>query len=62
MSIDVIIPLYRAGKELFDLLDQLNSQTVPINKIILMNTEKRYFEELIQGMDFTKKYGNVYTI
>lgn len=59
MSIDVIIPLYRAGKELFDLLDQLNSQTVPINKIILMNTEKRYFEELIRGMDFTKKYGNV---
>ena len=38
MEIDVIIPLYRPGKELFTLLDRLQSQTVPIGKIILMNT------------------------
>lgn len=59
MSIDVIIPLYRPGDELFELLNQLNSQTQPVNKIILMNTEKNYFDELTQGMDFAKIYGNV---
>lgn len=29
MEIDVIIPLYKPGKELFTLLDKLGSQSVP---------------------------------
>lgn len=38
MKIDIIIPVYRPGKELFALLDRLEGQSVPIHKIILMNT------------------------
>lgn len=61
MKIDVIIPVYRPGRELFGLLDRLSGQTMPVHKIILMNTEKKYFEELMAqtGTDFTKTYGNV---
>lgn len=58
-KIDVIIPLYKPDKTLFKLLDSLNHQTRPVQKIILMNTGKVYFEELIQGMDFSDKYPNV---
>lgn len=60
MKIDVIIPLYRPGRELFSLLDRLSGQTMPVHKIILMNTEKKYFEELMAqtGTDFAKEYGN----
>ena len=34
MEIDVIIPLYKPGKELFTLLDKLGSQSVPVLQVI----------------------------
>ena len=54
MEIDVIIPLYKPGKELFTLLDKLGSQSVPVHQVILLNTEEKYFEQLIYGSDFWK--------
>lgn len=59
MEIDVIIPLYKPGKELFMLLDRLACQTVAVRRIILMNTEQKYFDELTYGTDFAHKYKNV---
>lgn len=59
MKIDVIIPLYKPGKELFTLLDMLKKQTLPIQNIILMNTEEKYFEQLTYGTDFSCLYRNV---
>lgn len=59
MEIDVIIPLYKPGKELFTLLDKLNTQTLSIHKIILLNTEEKYFTQLVYGTDFVKRYKNV---
>lgn len=59
MKIDVIIPLYKPGKELFDLLDLLNRQTLPIQNIILMNTEEKYFKQLMFGKNMQDSYGNV---
>lgn len=59
MKIDVIIPLYKPGKELFALLDALNSQTVPVQSIILMNTEEKYFKQLMFGRNMPDSYGNV---
>lgn len=59
MDIDVIIPLYKPGKELFTLLDRLQGQSVPIRNIILMNTEEKYFSQLIYGTRFLETYKNV---
>ena len=59
MKIDIIIPLYKPGKELFSLLDRLNQQTVSVQKIILMNTEQKYFEQLVYGTKSLDKYKNV---
>ena len=60
MDIDVIIPVYRPGKELFSLLDKLESQSLPIHEIILMNTEEKFLCELVGDYaDFRKKYPNV---
>lgn len=61
LKIDVIIPVYRPDEELFSLLDRLKEQTFSIHKIILMNTERRYFEELLRktGRDLAGDYGNV---
>ena len=59
MKIDVIIPVYKPGRELFELLDRLEKQTMPVQKIILMNTEAKYFEQLVYGTDFTRAHSNV---
>lgn len=65
MDIDIIIPIYRPGRELFVLLDKLETQSLPVRRIFLMNTEKAYFDELLNGTDgmgesgFARKYPNV---
>lgn len=58
-TIDVIIPTYRPGKELLELVRMLSEQTRPVNRIIIMNTEEKYFERLIYGSPFYKRYRNV---
>lgn len=57
--IDVIIPVYRPTKRLFLLLDRLQAQTLPPDRIILINTEQSYFDNLILGTDFWQRYRNV---
>lgn len=58
-TIDMIIPLYKPGRELFALLDRIEEQSLPVRRIILMNTEKSYFDGLTADMDFAEKYPNV---
>lgn len=59
MKIDVIIPLYKPGKELFVLLDSLHKQTLPPNQIILMNTEEKYYEALLRDSKQVINYPDV---
>ena len=59
MEIDIVIPLYKPDRQLFALLDRLEQQTLPIKNIILMNTEEKYFTQLIYGTEFAHKYKNV---
>jgi len=58
-TVDIIIPTYRPGKELFVLLDRLTKQNYPVRTIYLINTEQIYFETLVSGMNFTNVYPNV---
>ena len=43
MEIDVIIPLYKPGKELFTLLDKLGSQSVPVHQVISSEYGRKIF-------------------
>lgn len=47
MKIDVVIPVYRPGKRFEELLKRLEKQTIPVNRIIIMNTEKPYWDSWI---------------
>ena len=55
LKTDVIIPTYRPGEEFEKLLERLSAQKYPINKILVMNTEKKFWkpshlsEMLVQG-------------
>lgn len=55
-KVDVIIPTYRPGEELFELLNKLMNQTYPVRRIYLINTEQIYFETLVSDMDFANVY------
>ncbi len=59
-TIDIIIPVYKPEKSFFTLIERLENQTVPVNRILLLNTEQKYFERLIYGTSFLEKYRNVY--
>ena len=45
LKTDVIIPAYRPGEEFEKLLERLSAQKYPINKILVMNTEKKFWKE-----------------
>ncbi len=58
-KVDVIIPVYKPGAELSMLIDELEKQAFAPNKIIIINTEKRYFVENKNVVDTVAKYENV---
>lgn len=58
-SVDVILPTYKPTREFFDLIELLETQTYPINKIIIMNTEEKYFERLFHGARFLERFRNI---
>lgn len=59
IEIDVVIPVYKPDHRFLLLIDKLERQTVPIRKLIIMNTEQKYFDRLIYGSSFMEKYKNI---
>lgn len=43
VKVDVIIPTYRPGKEFETVLERLNKQEYPVEKILIMNTEEEFW-------------------
>jgi len=60
-KVDVIIPTYKPDKSLFELIDNLEKQSVRPEHIIIMNTEKKYWDDLTDktGEDPVSKYDNI---
>lgn len=58
-TVDVIIPVYRPGQELLSLLEQLQSQTLQPDRIILYNTEEKLFLDFAQKQNLTERFPNV---
>ncbi|MDE6389717.1 MAG: glycosyltransferase family 2 protein [Lachnospiraceae bacterium] len=58
-KVDIIIPAYKPGHKFLTLMKRLESQSVPVNQIIVMNTEQKYFDRLIYGTSFQKDYHNI---
>lgn len=49
--IDVIIPTYKPDRSLIELIGRLKKQTIKPDHIIIVNTEKSYFDECFSGSD-----------
>ncbi len=59
MKVDVIIPVYRPDQTFFRLIERLETQTMPVRRIIVMNTEEKYFTQLIYGTKFLEQHQQV---
>ncbi len=59
IKVDVIIPVYRPSQGFLQLLEMLDKQTLKAEKIILINTEQKYFDELTEGMNLLNQYHNL---
>ena len=51
MSIDVIIPTYKPDRGFIELIGRLKRQSIPPDKIIVVNTCKEYWEEFLDKED-----------
>lgn len=58
-SVDVIVLTFKPQKQVFRLIEALEKQTCPIQKLIIMNTEEKYFNALFYGTGFLEKYKNI---
>lgn len=59
MKVDIIIPVYKPDNSFLQLIEMLENQTVAVNRIVIMNTEEKYFEQLFYGNKFLKQYHNI---
>ena len=59
MKVDVIIPVYKPDRTFFGLIEMLETQTLPVRRIIIMNTEEKYFQQLIYGTKFLEQHRQV---
>lgn len=57
--VDLVIPVYKPKQEFLELLSMIKKQTIPVHKIIIMNTEKKYWEEFVAEYEEVTKYDNL---
>ena len=50
MMVDVIVPAYKPGEKFKQLLTMLAAQSYPIHKVIVVNTEKAYWDKEFEQM------------
>ncbi|MDE6714696.1 MAG: glycosyltransferase family 2 protein, partial [Lachnospiraceae bacterium] len=58
-TVDVIIPTYKPTGKLKKIISMLERQTYPVDHIILINTEEKYFNTFFYGSTFLEQYHNL---
>lgn len=57
--VDLVIPVYKPQQEFLKLLAMIKRQTSPVHKIIIMNTEKKYWDEFVGKNKDVEQYDNL---
>ena len=58
-TVDIIILTYKPQKRLAQVIELLENQSYPVNKIIIMNTEEKYWNTFLHGEKILKVWDNV---
>ena len=56
VKIDVIIPTFHPKARFLALMEQLEKQVLAVNRIVIVNTEKKAFEALMDCDTFLKEH------
>ena len=56
MTVDLIIPTYKPDKTFLDAVDAMASQTVSLDKILVVNTEQKFFDRLVYSAKFLDEH------
>ena len=56
MTADLIIPAYKPDKTFLEAVDAMASQTLSFEKIIVVNTEQKYFDRLVYSAKFLDEH------
>ncbi len=59
MKIDLAIVTYKPSEKLINLIGSMSAQTCPLNKIIIMNIEQKYFERIAFSSKFVDSHKNI---
>jgi len=59
MTIDLIIPAYKPDNTFLKMVDEMLNQSLPVNKVIVMNVEQKYFDRLMYSSKFTDEHKNM---
>lgn len=59
MKIDLIITCYKPDKTIFEVVETMSRQSVPVNKIIVLNVEQKYFDRVVYSGKFMDNHKNV---
>ncbi len=58
-TVDIIIPTYKPDGKFIELLQKLKKQSYSVSRIIIVNTEEKYYNRLIYGTNFFEESKNV---
>lgn len=58
-TIDILIPTYKPGKQFLDLISSLQKQTLPVGKIIVINTEQCFWEQAVLAFPVLDEIANL---
>lgn len=62
MKIDVVIPVYKPDQRFAELLKRLEAQTSPVNRYIIMNTERKYWDAWAETVETLPENLSVYHV
>lgn len=59
VTVDVLIPVYKPDARLEKIIERLQRQTMPVNRIRIINTGREYFERMYPGDSFSQRFPEV---
>lgn len=59
MKIDLLVASYKPDKNFLEMLDVMSHQDIKINRVIVINTEQKYFDRVIYSGRFADEHKNM---
>lgn len=59
MKVDLIVLTHKPESTFVEMLERVSQQTMPVNKVIIYNTEQKYYERIVYSGKFFDEHKNI---